>query len=406
MNKLSLNSLILLSALFPYSPNLLGFSDIEPFCFILCSIFIGLNISRVYFNFFDIPWILAALFSISTSFFYANSLTDIRTLIGGLSFIVFFLYGYNFLCYMSQITFKKIIIIFLRIWLLVSAFQLFGISFEFLSPNRTTMGRGLTSLAAEATFAGLHIIAVITLSILFRRLDHSNRNQLTRYELVISQFPILLHASATALVCYLGGIIGSISFQVFSDRKFLQKILIIFIVITILFLFFIGFENPIDDLSIYLGTSSFRIFKIWESAITGQIMSDASAFDRLTSTFKFLSSPYLFPQVINHEMWINDINSYLASIDALNRVNYSYRNLSGLGQLNVVLGLLYLLPMRGIYLAFLPKQSRHLIISAIIFAYVLSLLFSTTLTNPLFGIVLGLSCKLYSHGTSRIKSIQ
>ena len=115
------------------------------------------------------------------------------------------------------------------------------------------------------------------------------------------------------------------------------------------FLFFIDYENPIDDLSIYLGTSSFRIFSIWESVITGQIMSDASAFDRLTSTFKFLSSPYLLPQVINHEMWINDINSYLASIDALNRVNYSYRNLSGLGQLNVVLGLLYLLP-RGIAL--------------------------------------------------------
>ena len=113
-------------------------------------------------------------------------------------------------------------------------------------------------------------------------------------------------------------------------------------------------------------------------------MNDASAADRLSSTFKFIRLPYIFPQIINHQLWVDDVNAYLDFVGSMHMVNYDYRNLSGLGQLNVFLGLLFIIPLRGILLQFVILNCS-ILVSSMLF-YILTLLFSTTLTHPHFDI--------------------
>ena len=73
--------------------------------------------------------------------------------------------------------------------------------------------------------------------------------------------------------------------------------------------------------------------------------------------FYFL--PTIFPQLINHSIWIHDINYFIGSLGSTKPGKLrSYRNLSGLGQLNVLTGLLFIIPLRGLIKAcfILPVQ--------------------------------------------------
>ena len=53
---------------------------------------------------------------------------------------------------------------------------------------------------------------------------------------------------------------------------------------------------------------------------------------------KVLFDPYFLPFPRSHEIWINDVNSFISSLSGDTRftaVNSTYRNLSGIGQLNL-----------------------------------------------------------------------
>jgi len=393
--KLDLNLIVFILALFPYSPNLIEFSDIEPTCLTVCVIYLATKVSDISIHKLDIAWIAAAIFALGSSLLIAATLTDVRLFIGGASFILFFLYGYNFVHRIGVSLLQSIIAFFVKVWIAISFFQILGIGFEFLSPNRTTEGRGLTSLAAEATYAGLHIICVVTLSILIRRSEKEFIPRLTRDEAIASFLPLVFHASSTALACYIGGLITSLSIKSVSSLKFLRLTLLSSLVTGALLFFLVGdIDSLQQSITSHLGSSSMRIFSIWESVITGSIMQDASAADRLSSTLKFLLSPYVFPQTINHQFWVNDVNTYLAAVGSLHVVNYDYRNLSGLGQLNVVLGFFMLLPLRGILSQIVSSISESIVVSSIFGSFLFALLFSTPLSHPLFGLLLGLSCRI------------
>ena len=60
MRNISLNSIVLVFALFPFTPNLLGFIDIEPYCLILCFFLLVFRFAEIKILPLDIFWILAA----------------------------------------------------------------------------------------------------------------------------------------------------------------------------------------------------------------------------------------------------------------------------------------------------------------------------------------------------------
>jgi len=72
--------------------------------------------------------------------------------------------------------------------------------------------------------------------------------------------------------------------------------------------------------------------------------------------------------------------------------------LSGLGQLNVLTGLLFIIPLRGLIKAcfILPYNGRGVFI--LVPAFVFVLFFSMPLAHPLFGITLGLAAFVFQNG--------
>ena len=136
------------------------------------------------------------------------------------------------------------------------------------------------------------------------------------------------------------------------------------------------------------GANDVRILKIIEVALQ-DILRDASAFDRLTSSMKVLFDPYFLPFPRSHEIWINDVNSFISSLSGDTRftaVNSTYRNLSGIGQLNFTLGVLLIFPLLGLFKSFFifKKGQFYLLI------FLASLVLSTQIAHPLIGLILGL----------------
>ena len=181
MRRFNLNQLVIFLAFLPYSPNLLSFTDLEPFCFIACSVLIVKNYKHVVLKQLDLLWIFAISVSISGSAFLLKTMTDFRILFGGISFVIFFIYGYALLPKLNLHTMLKLVKFFWVFWLLGIVLQVLGISTDFMSADRTTIGRGFTSLAPEATFAALQVISVTTLLIIYNSQFKNAKNKIKRY---------------------------------------------------------------------------------------------------------------------------------------------------------------------------------------------------------------------------------
>ena len=137
------------TALLPYSPNILYFTDLEPTCVVLCLIYILLNLFKIKIKQLDVIWITVLLLSLSLNLLMAETITDFRNLAGGFSFLIFFIFGFFFLPLIDKKLFLRTIKLFWVIWISAIFLQIFDIPLDFLAPNRTTIGRGFTSLAPE-----------------------------------------------------------------------------------------------------------------------------------------------------------------------------------------------------------------------------------------------------------------
>ncbi len=396
MTRFNLNQLAIFLAFLPYSPNLISFTDLEPFCFLVCLILIVKNFRNIPIKHIDLVWILALSMSITASATILKTITDFRILFGGISFIVFFIYGFAILPKLNFDKMWKLVKYFWLLWILGIVLQVVGLPTEMMSPDRTTPGRGFTSFAPEATFAALHIVSITTLLIIYNRQFSNAKRTTNRFFWLGWSFPIFVHISATALGCYLGGFFAR--FLLFVVQRPLYFFILLAGIVSVLAFFLITrveLGGLITSLAVMFDRSSIRMLDIWEYVLTGRLMEDASAFDRLASSLFFLLSPYYFPQVINHSIWISDINSFMNWLGSANQVNYSYRNLSGLGQLNVLTGLLFLIPLRGVIKAcfILPYNGKGIFV--LVPAFIFSLFFSTPLAHPLFGITLGLAAFVF-----------
>ena len=72
-----------------------------------------------------------------------------------------------------------------------------------MSPNRTTIERGFTSLAPEATFAALHMIYFLPIFCLFYYKNQISNKEFQTYVAIILFLSIFIHLSATALLSIL-----------------------------------------------------------------------------------------------------------------------------------------------------------------------------------------------------------
>ncbi|MEL0238360.1 MAG: hypothetical protein VW946_02710, partial [Gammaproteobacteria bacterium] len=149
------------------------------------------------------------------------------------------------------------------------------------------------------------------------------------------------------------------------------------------------FVYPIFNLP---GMPDVRILKLIEVALSGSILLDASAFDRLLSMFKFIFDPYLFPLPRTHILWINDVNEFVHNFfnsRTFLGVGEGYRNISGLGQLNFILGFLFVIPILGLLSHIKRCKKLELFCLNVFF---IALFQSTPIANPMIGLSLGLLC--------------
>lgn len=392
------NALVIFAALFPYSPNFISFVDLQPYCLVICAFSLFLQAKLIRLQTIDWLWILCLGLSIFLSMFFVETLTDVRILIGAVSFIIFFLFGHSILPDFKASSFVSLVSIFWLLWIVGLALQFFDIPTHFVADDRTNEKRGYTSLAPEPTFAALHVIAVSTLMLLFYNLKNLPPIFKKRYLFFGFAFPLVVHASATAMVCFLFG--GLVRVVHYFSKNFLVFILFMNFVLGILLAFILfsvlDFHFLQNSLSVLFSKNSFRIVNIWEYVVEGRILEDASAFDRLASSLFVLLSPYIIPQPINHSIWIADINNFIQMIKPGNFVNYSYRNLSGLGQLNMFLGIIALIPLRGVIIHCFPKKQSDGVAVVMVASYVCVLFFSMPLSHPFYGMLLGLAIRQHS----------
>jgi hypothetical protein len=392
MQTINLNKVVFFLALLPYSPNVLSFTDLEPFCFIICLLLLCKNLDQLNIKNIDMIWIVFLCFSISCSFIYMESLTDFRILFGGISFLLFYIYGYALLPKLELQGISKLVQVFWILWIIGILLQVAGVPTDLMSDDRTTSARGFTSFAPEATFAALQVISITVILIFFREMTHTSTKHINKFLFLGWAFPIFIHISATALACYLGGGVARVLIFIAREWFLLLSFAVTILFIALLFsVYDFDFSDMIKSLAVFFDGSKLRIIAIWEYVVTGRILEDASAFDRLTSSLFFLLSPYALPQISNHSIWINDVNTFIATLGSSNQVNYSYRNLSGLGQLNVLTGMLFIIPLRGLIKACIALPFKGNGVFILVPAFVCVLFFSTPLAHPLFGMTLGLA---------------
>ena len=148
-------------------------------------------------------------------------------------------------------------------------------------------------------------------------------------------------------------------------------------------------EDALNPILVFIGLADVRFVKLIEVALSGSLLLDASAFDRLVSSFKFLLSPYFLPFPRTHAAWIVDVNQFINSsfFNIGKTVNYDYRNLSGIGQLNFILGFLFFIPLLGMFRKIKSSQKLDLLCLNVFF---IALFFSLPIANPMVGLSLGL----------------
>jgi hypothetical protein len=384
----------LLSCFLPYSPHLISFLDLQPFAPFLAAVIIPLTLYFLKIDVKDTIWIFIGIFISLFNLLLFSGLTNLRINLAFLSFSFFYIIGFNLYRLIDVNSVKKIIKFFFFFWILAIIFQVMGFSLDFMSPNRTNIVRGFTSLAPEATFAALHMIYFLPIFCLFYYKNEISNKEFQIYVAIILFLSIFVHLSATVLLSIL--IAAFFSFLVFLKKFkiFFLSLISIFVFSILLHILEIIFINEIivsilQFIASIFGANDVRILNIIEVALQGNILRDASAFDRLTSSMKVLLDPYFLPFPRSHEIWIYDVNSFISNLSGdteFTAVNSTYRNLSGIGQLNFTLGILLIFPLLGLFKSFFifKKGKFYLLI------FLASLVLSTQIAHPLIGLILGL----------------
>ncbi len=233
--------IIIYFCLFPYVSFGLNRMDSQPWALILVSVYILFNLKFEKRNIF-ILW-LVSIFVIICSILYVQNDVHLREFIRAVSnySIVFFIWLFSIIINRKYNPVKHYII---SSWIYISyaIIQLSGLRFlDWMSPNRTSLDRGVTSFAAEPTFFAIILFFISWL--IFNgisKINCNNTNKFSTYRIgfstiVINLFMIIFVAkSATVILLLL--VVGISTFILFISKKTLY-FLSVFVLSASLFLY-------------------------------------------------------------------------------------------------------------------------------------------------------------------------
>lgn len=316
----ALFGLILLSAMFPWSPPILKFTDLQPTPIIF---------SILYFIFFvrKIPlvciWpISAILAAVSLMFFLGINVNSVRGVYPYLLFSIVMVATVDFLNFNGNKLNVWIIYSSIFVWLCVSLIQFQNPEFALSLISRTTgtslsQGRGVSSLAPEPTFHGIQMLVVFIL-VLLLYLMRSIRSQDFHLLLGIIFFQILFFSqSAVVIVILLATIFLYCIFFKFRYVLFAPLILL-----------FIWHQN-VGRLGIYLNRKH------------DDLLMDQSVSDRISQifySFYYTVTDFFIPHGFNSWQFINA--NIFSSTLGINSISTNPRVLSLTGSILFELGIL------------------------------------------------------------------
>lgn len=383
---------VIITFLLPFTPVVLGSVDLQPLAPVLVFGLFIVSFGKLRVRPWDSLWLITGTLIAAINLFFQNGFVDIRINLAFITFAIFYIMGFNIFRIITPDLMFKVLNLVLIFWVAVIFMQFLGMDMSILSPNRTTSGRGVTGIAPEPTFAALQLFCCLPLLIVLKDLGFCSSRRFKLIIILIFALSFLVHLSATAFM--ITGLAVGLSVIMRLDIKKILSILAALLAIcffgVVLFLTEMKlFEDALNPILVFIGLADVRFVKLIEVALSGSLLLDASAFDRLVSSFKFLFSPYFLPFPRTHAAWIADVNQFINSsfFNIGKTVNYEYRNLSGLGQINFILGSLFFIPLLGL---FRKIKSSHNLELLCLNCFFISLLFSLPIANPMVGLSLGL----------------
>jgi hypothetical protein len=373
----ALFGLILISALFPWSPPILKFTDLQPTPIVF---------SIMYFIFFvrKIPlvciWpISSILAAVSLMFFFGINVNSLRGVYSYLLFTIVIIVTVDFLNFNGNKFNMWILYSSIFLWLYVSIIQFQNPEFaiEFISRTKGTslsQGRGVSSLAPEPTFYGIQML-VVSILVLLLYLIRSIRSQDFHLLLGIIFAQILFFSQSAVVIVILLAVIFLYCI-VFKFR---------YVLIVPLILAFI-WHQKIGRLGVYLNRKHGDLFK------------DVSVNDRISQIFYSYYNTitdFFIPHGFNSWQFINA--NIFNSILGTNSISTNPRVLSLTGSILYELGILGV-PLFMFIVAF-PFFSLHRFpmslrfgITALIFLLTLN---AVPLALPCIAIVYALFITIY-----------
>lgn len=279
--------LILISALFPWSPPILNFSDLQPTPIIFSILYFIIYVRKVH---FVCIWpILAFLGAISLMFFYGINLNSLRGVYPYFLFTIVILVTVDYLNFSGNKLSIWIIYLCIFIWFCVSIIQFQNPEFAISLISRTnattlSQGRGVSSLAPEPTFYAIQML-VLSIILYLLYLMKSIRTKDFYLLQTISVLQILFLSQSAVVFAILLIAIFLYCF-VFKFR---------YILATPLILVFIWYQQ-IGRLGIYLNRSS------------GDYMKDGSFSDRISQivySYYNTITDFFIPHGFNSWQFIN-----------------------------------------------------------------------------------------------------
>jgi hypothetical protein len=375
--------LILISALFPWSPPILKFTDLQPTPIIFSILYFIIFVRKI--SFVCICPISAFFAAISLMFFFGIDVNSIRGVYPYLLFTIVIIVTVDYLNFSGNKLNFWIIYACTFVWFCVSVIQFQNPEFAHSLISRAAItslsqGRGVSSLAPEPTFYATQML-VLSILVLLLYLMRSIRSQ-DFYLLLAVIFTQILFFSKSALVIV---ILLAAIFLYCIVFKF-KYILVVPLVVGV-----IGYLE-IGRLGVFLNRIDFHDFKI--SNFTG----DVSFSDRISQIFYSYYNTitdFFIPHGFNSWQFIN---AYIFdSILGSNSIATNPRVLSLTGSILYELGILGV-PLFIFILAFpyfsLRQQPTNLRFGITVLIFLLTLN-AIPLALPSIAIVYALFITIY-----------
>lgn len=308
--------LIIYCCLFPYASFSLNRMDSQPWVLVLVSVYILTQLKFEKKNIF-IYWLLS-IFATIFSIYYVQDKIYFTQFIRAISnfSIVFFVWSFSIIIHKKYNPIRHYLI---ASWIYVgyAIMQLNGIRIlDWVSPNRTSIDRGVTSFAAEPTFFGIILFFLSWLifnsiqKISFEDKKNNFIKSLGFYTIILNLLAIFFIAKSATVILLLFAL-AIISLLFFIRKKAIYFILIFSLMVSIFtyinlkpnFLFEHGLEQSrpvklIKSISA-LGFQSFYLIIYNDESINGRVAQAALPYLGIVENYGAPGGYYTFEKISN-----------------------------------------------------------------------------------------------------------